>query len=155
MPVRRLLRHTRGGYELRLDDGERGMLRHLLDEQRHLLTLQSSATDPGVARLFPPAYPDDLLQNLDYERAAGSSLLADRLAGLGDAEAAVDAPHPSEEQLLALLRSLNDLRLVWGVRLDISEDTDESTFPDEQDLNTYHLYLWLSWVVQALVEGMS
>lgn len=154
MPVRRLLRHTRGGFELRLDDAEREMLRHLLEEQRRLLEAQSSATDPAVARLFP-AYPDDLLQNLDYERAAGSSLLADRLAGLREAEAAIDAPRPGEEQLLALLRSINDLRLVLGVRLDVSEDTDESAFADEHERDTYHLYLWLSWVVQALVEGMS
>jgi Domain of unknown function (DUF2017) len=155
VPGRRPLRHGRGGFELRLDDAERDMLRHLLDEQRQLLNAESSASDPAVARLFPPAYPDDLLQNLDYERAAGAGLLADRIAGLQDAEAAIDAPHPGEEQLLALLRSLNDLRLVWGVRLDISEDTDEADFPDAQDRNTYHLYLWLSWLVQSLVEGMS
>lgn len=154
MPGRRLLRRSRGAFELRLDDAERDMLRHLLSEQRELLNAESSASDPAVARLFPPAYPDDLLQNLDYERAAGASLLADRIAGLQDAEAAIDAPHPSEEQLLALLRSLNDLRLVWGVRLDISEDTQESDFLDEPARNTYHLYLWLSWLVQSLVEGM-
>ena len=112
MAVRRLVRRRGHKYELRLDDAERALLRQQLGSIRSLLLAESPASDPGVARLFPPAYPDDLLQNLDYERSAGNGLLAERLAGLDEAEAALAGQRVSEERLMALLRCSNDLRLV-------------------------------------------
>lgn len=155
MALRRILKRKRGSYELRLDEQERELIRQLLDELRSLLREENTASDPAVARLFPPAYPEDLLQNLDYERAAGSSLLADRLEGLAVAEAALDTPSPTEDQLMALVRSVNDLRLVYGVKLDVTEETGPGDFSDERERATFQLYLWLGWVVQELVEGLS
>ena len=151
----RLLRRTRGGYDLRLDGTERDLLRRLLDELRALLIAESTASDPAVARLFPPAYPDDLLENLDFERGAGSGLLAERLAGLDGAAASLDAKAPTEDQLMALLRSINDLRIVYGVKLDITEETGPDDFGDERERATFELYLWLGWIVQNLVEGLA
>jgi hypothetical protein len=151
---RRLLRRTRGGYELRLTDTERDLLRRLLGDLRTLLMAENTASDPAVARLFPPAYPDDLLENLDYERGAGHGLLADRLRGLDDAVAALDAEHPAEDQLMALLRSINDLRIVYGVKLDVTEETGPGDFDDERERATFDLYMWLGWIVQHLVEGL-
>jgi Domain of unknown function (DUF2017) len=152
---RRLLRRTRGGYELRLDGTERDLLRRLLTDLRGLLVAESTASDPAVARLFPPAYPDDLLQNLDFERGAGHGLLAERLAGLDQAAAALDAANPSEDQLMALLRSINDLRLVYGVNLDVTEETEQSDFDGERERATFELYMWLGWIVQHLVDGLG
>jgi hypothetical protein len=151
----RLLRRRRGGYELRLDGTERDLLRQLLSDLRALLVSENTASDPGVARLFPPAYPDDLLENLDYERGAGHGLLAERLAGLDLAVAALDAATPTEEQLMALLRSINDLRIVYGIRLDVTEETGPGDFDDERERATFDLYMWLGWIVQHLVEGLG
>jgi hypothetical protein len=152
---RRLLRRTRGGYELRLDGTERDLLRQLMGDLRALLVAENTASDSAVARLFPPAYPEDLLQNLDFERGAGHGLLAERLAGLDQAVAALDAESPSEDQLMALLRSINDLRLVYGVKLDVTEETEPSDFDDERQRATFDLYMWLGWIVQHLVEGLG
>ena len=74
MAVRKLVRRKRDGFDLRFDDNERDLLGHLLGELRSLLIAENPASDPGVARLFPPAYPDDLLQNLDFERGAGNEI---------------------------------------------------------------------------------
>jgi Domain of unknown function (DUF2017) len=153
--ARRLLRRKNDAYELRLDDAGRDVLRQLLAELRALLLAENPASDPAVARLFPPAYPDDLLENLDFERGAGHGLLAERLAGLEDAVAALDAPSPSEAQILSLLRSINDLRLVYGVKLDVTEETGPEDFDDERERATFDLYIWLGWIVQHLVEGLS
>jgi hypothetical protein len=150
-----LVRRRRNGFELQLDDHERDLLKAQLGSMRSLLLAESPASDPGVARLFPPAYPDDLLENLDYERTAGNGLLAQRLAGLDEAEAALAGGRVSEERLLALLRSINDLRLVYGVRLDVTEETERIDFTDDQDRATYDIYGWLGWLTQQIVDALS
>ena len=122
---------------------------------RSLLLSESSASDPGVARLFPPAYPDDLLQNLDFERTSGNGLLAERLAGLDEAEAALTDPRVSEERLMALLRCINDLRLVYGVRLDVTEETGRADFTNPDDLATFDVYLWLGWLIEHIVSAFG
>lgn len=155
MAALRLVRRRKDGFELRLDDRERELLTHELASMRTLLLAESPASDPGVARLFPPAYPDDLLQNLDYERSAGNGLLAERLAGLDDAEAAVADERVSEARLLALLRSINDLRLVHGVRLDVTEETGRGDLADAGDRATFDVYVWLGWLMEQIVRALG
>ena len=155
MGALRLVRRRRDGYELRFDDAERDLLRQILGELRALLIAENPASDPAVARLFPPAYPDDLLENLDFERSAGNGLLAERLATLDEAEAAIGEPLVSEEALTALLRAVNDLRLVYGVKLDVKEESGRTDFADERERATWDLYVWLGWVVQHIVEGLG
>lgn len=155
MGALRLVRRRRDGYELRFTDEERDLLRQILGELRALLIAENPASDPGVARLFPPAYPDDLLENLDYERTAGNGLLAERLATLDEAEAALAEPLVSEEALMALLRAVNDLRLVYGVKLDVTEEAGRADFTDERERATWDLYVWLGWVVEHIVSGLG
>ncbi len=155
MGAPRLVRRRRDGYELRLEVRERELLREQLGSMRALLLAENPASDVGVARLFPPAYPDDLLENLDYERTAGNGLLEERLAGLDEAEAALRDQRVSEERLTALLRCINDLRLVYGVRLDVTEETARADFDDPQDLATFDLYLWLGWLIEHIVGALG
>jgi hypothetical protein len=152
---RRLVRRRDDGFELRLRAPERRVLGGMLIELRTLLIAENPASDPAVARLFPPAYPDDLLQNLDYERTAGSGLLAGRLEDVDRAEASLDAARLSEDELTALMRVVNDLRLIYGTRLDVTEVTARSDLPDEQDRATFDVYMWLGWFIQDTVEALA
>ncbi|MGZ5318207.1 MAG: DUF2017 family protein, partial [Actinomycetota bacterium] len=70
------------GFALRLSPGERDLLRGLCGQLRELLRDADPSGDPAIARLFPAAYPDDPLRSLDFERGAGSGLVADRLAAV-------------------------------------------------------------------------
>jgi len=151
----RLVGRRDDGFELHLGDAERQELARMLAELRTLLIAESPASDPAMIRLFPPAYPDDLLQNLDFERGAGHGLLAERLGGLDEALAALDTERMSEAQTLALLGAVNDLRLVYGVKLDVTETSALEDFPDERERATFDLYQWLGWLVQNLVEALS
>lgn len=153
--LRRLVRPRNDGFALGLDARELDVLRQALGELRALLIAENPASDPGVARLFPPAYPDDLLQNLDFERTAGNGLLAQRLAGLDDAESALAAPIVSEEQLMALMRSANDLRLIYGIRLEITESTSRGDIVGDEARGTFDLYAWLGWLVDDIVTALS
>jgi Domain of unknown function (DUF2017) len=149
----RLVKRRGDGYELRLLGRQKTTLHESLDALRQLLIAENPASDPGVARLFPPAYPDDLLRNLDFERGAGNALLAERLAGLDEADTALDAARVTEEQLFTLMRALNDVRLVLGTRLELTEDTRRQDLPDDEARETYDLYMWLSFVFDQLVSA--
>ena len=152
-PVRR----TRsGGYELRLDAGERDVLRRLPDQLRDLLEHEDPSSDPAMARLYPPAYLDDPIRNLEFEVMAGDDLTKDRLAAIERMKATGDAERLSEDDLLAWLSVANDLRLVLGTRLEITEETSDSDFPPQDPrAAALALYAYLTWLVDAIVRALS
>lgn len=155
MAANKVVRRHRDGYELKLDDTERDLLRSVIGELRTLLIAENPATDPAVGRLFPPAYPDDLLQNLDFERTAGSGLLAERLKSLDEAEAGLVASRLSQDALMALMRVVNDLRLVYGTRLNVTEESEHGDFEDDRERVTFDLYVWLGWLIQNIVDALG
>ena len=156
MAFRRPVRRAGDRYEIRLSAGERAALRGLFDELRDLLVAENPASDAAVARLFPPAYPEDPLRNLDYERGAGNELLARRLEVLETVAATIDARDLAEEHLLAWLGAINDARLVLGTRLDVTEESTENEFADDESARaTYQLYLFLSWLEGQIVDALS
>jgi hypothetical protein len=144
------------GFALRLSEGERDLLRGLCGQLRDLLRDADPVGDPAIARLFPPAYPDDPLRNLDFERTAGGELLAGRLAAVDVVETTVDADHLSEEEVLAWLGSVNSLRLVLGTRLGLTEETTETDYPEgHADRDAYGMYLYLTWLESGIVDSLS
>lgn len=154
-PVRR---RSDGVYELRLSRREREAVVVVVDQLRLLLTSEHPASDEAVARLFPPARPDDVIDNLEYERAHADGLLLERLEALDTMERTLDLDRVTEDDLLAWLRSLTAIRLVVGTRLDITEETTEADFRDEASSETFALYAYLTWlqgwIVEALDEGL-
>jgi len=151
-PVRRT---RRGDFELHLEAGERDVLRGLPEQLRDLLRHEDPSSDPAVARLYPPAYPDDPIQNLEYERLASDDLTRQRLMAIDRMSATADAERLSEEDLLAWLSVLNDLRLVLGTRLEITEETTEDDFQsDDPRAPAYTLYGYLTWLVDGIVRTL-
>jgi hypothetical protein len=58
-------------------------------------------------------------------------------------------------QLAAFMRSLNALRLVLGTLLDLDDDTDHDLVQPHDPLFAEHqLYLWLSWMLEHVVEAL-
>ena len=140
-----------GRFAVDLEAWERDLLRSLPGRLRELLTTD----DPALERLFPPAYLNDDEHNDEYQRLMRDDLMGSRLTSLGVLEATVDATTLDEGQLLAWLGSLNDLRLVLGTKLDVSEDMDDEPFAaDDPRAAAYALYRYLAelqdWIVTAL-----
>ena len=152
-PVRRM----RGGmFELRLDAGERDVLRGLPDQLRSLIEDEDPSSDPAMARLYPPAYLDDPIRNLEFEEMAGDDLTMGRLAAIERMKATVDAERLSEDDLLAWLSVSNDLRLVLGTRLEITEEPSDAEFPPQDPrAGAFALYAYLTWLVDAIVQALS
>ena len=132
------------------------MLRELPRQLRELIEHEDPTSDPAMARLYPPAYLDDPIRNLEYERLAGDDLTSDRLEAIERMEGTLDAERLTEDQVLAWLGVLNDLRLVLGTRLEITEETTEDDFPsDDPRSSAFALYAYLTWLVDAIIGALS
>jgi hypothetical protein len=148
---RRRVRRTRAGsYQLRLPAEERDLLRALPGHMREML----ESDDPSLRRLFPPAYVDDPEREADYRSLMRGDLLDRRQAALATVEQTIDATVLDEEQLTGWLAALNDLRLVIGTRLEVSEDMEE---PDDDDPSApaYALYHYLGWLQEQVVAALA
>jgi hypothetical protein len=159
----RVKRTRRGDFVVRLPTAERDLLRTLPGQLRAILAQDDGAEDAALRRLFPPATLDDRAVNAEFERLAREDLLAERLRGLETMERTLEADRLSEDELAAWLGAINDLRLVIGVRLDVTEGTTAADFAhladDDPTVQTYRLYSYLTYLedqlVSALVEGLA
>ncbi len=153
--ARRPVRRRGDVFQVRLDEEGRDVLRELCGQLRALLDAEDPSSDTGVARLFPPAYPDDPLRNFDFERTAAPDLLATKLAALDTLRRTADASELTEEEVLAWLGSVNSMRLVLGTRLDLNEDTTHRDYPDEPERSTFALYAYLTWLEDGIVDALA
>ncbi|MSO87929.1 MAG: DUF2017 family protein [Acidimicrobiia bacterium] len=154
---RRIARTRRGTYQLRLPEIEQELLRNLAAQLRDMLSLGTN--DPSLRRLFPTAYHEDAERDREYQQLVRDELLARRLAALATVEETTALKEVTEEQLSSWLTVLNDLRLVLGTRLDVSEDTNGVEGDDDNpNVTAYSIYDYLGFlltvVVDALAEGL-
>jgi len=152
---RRISRTRHGAYAVRLPSEERELLASLVDQLRELLELTTD--DPSLRRLFPTAYHDDAERDREYQQLVRDELLERRLTALSTVEDSAGAAELDEAQLTAWLTALNDLRLVLGTRLDVSEDQDaiDEHHPDAPAMAVYgYLSVLLNDIVDALAEDL-
>jgi hypothetical protein len=146
--LRRPVKRVRSGrYQLRLSAPERDLLRSLPEQLKALL--EAKEEDPALRRLFPPAYIDDPEGEAEYRRLMGGDLLEGRRAALDTMAATIDAEDLDEAQLNAWLSAINDLRLVLGTQLDVSEDEIRLDTP------IHELYHYLSYLEDGVVTELS
>jgi hypothetical protein len=150
---RRIERTPRGDIRLRLPRDERALLRSLPGQLRRLLV--EAPDDPSLERLFPPAY-DDAESEAEYRGLMGDELLEGRRRALRVIEETIDRDRLTKEQAEAWLTALNDLRLVLGTRLDVTDDMLlERLRPDDPNALEISLYAYLSWLQEQLVEALA
>ena len=157
---RRVKRARRGGFDLRIPADERDILRSVGPSLREVLVDRATAIEPGedeaVDRLFPAAYPDDEERQAEFRLLAHDQLLESHLGALAVLEETADADHLDEDQLLAWMRALNNIRLVLGVRLGVTEDRDE--WPDSLDdprAPAFAMYQYLTYLQGEIIEVLS
>lgn len=168
------------GVTLRLPEFESGLLAELVaqieqmcapppagDPLEALVGLRDSPPplpdDPAVARLLPDPYPDDPGASAEYRRRTYDDLLARRRSAAQRVLAQL--PDSGETVLIRTdaaqdwLTTLNDLRLVLGTRLGV---TDEETFDDLETMAVddptravVALYVFLAGLIDELVRALS
>ena len=140
-----------GGYGVRLEQNERELLRTLAEQLEDVV----ASDDPAAARLSPPAYEDDEA-NAEYRRLVSDGLTEGRIETARMLARTSQAQRLAQEEADAWCGALNDLRLVLGERLGVTEDLYVEGI-DPSDPHAYELavYAWLTWLQGELVEALA
>lgn len=157
--LRRPIRRTGDHFEVRLGKDETALVRRLLGELREMLT----ADDPGpeaealLVRLFPVAHPDDEEMEAEYQRLMRDDLVQSKLASFDVVDGILDdGKRLDEGQLLAFMQSVNSIRLVLGVMLDVRDDPDEEEVAAQLEASPeYALYSYLSYLLELSVTAVG
>ncbi len=118
--------------------------------------------DPVLARLLPDAYQDDPEAAGEFRKYTESSL---REAKKYFAQTMIETLPPgggrvklNADQARDWLRALNDVRLMFGVRLEVTEEFDEQLAaldPKDPRAVAFEVYGWLGAVQESLVRAIS
>ncbi len=129
-----------------------------------MLALSDSALlpdDPVLARLLPDAYPDDPEAAGEFRRYTESGLRSGKVAAartvLDTLPESGGRVQLSADEAQAWLRSLNDIRLALGVRLDVTEDREamlERASHGGPQAAGLWVYDWLTLLQETLVEAL-
>ena len=144
----------KGGLRLRLEPVEVSVLTALLTELGATLIGENDA-DPVVRRLYPSAYPDDVAAEAEYRAITETELRTERLdraaACVAELAPEIDLTDPADAT--RWIQVLNDLRLVLGTRLAVTED-DPDFDPDDPGEQARLVYHWLTGVQDAVVYAL-
>lgn len=147
----RLFSVKNGEMVVRLDDNVRVLIRKVSEELREVLLVN----DPeATRRLYPTAYPDDDEMNAEYQEMVHDQLLMQRLDGIDELQATIDDDVITLDTADAWMSTINQVRLVLGTRLDVSEDemvVDE----DDPEAQSIVIYQVLSYVLEHLTEART
>ena len=164
-----------GKITLNLDDAEHGVLSQLFEQMNELLDDpdKESGTDPlaqllnmggstqisedpALARLFPDGYSDDEHASADFRRFTEQDLRAQKVAALVTVQDTLSdwkgKSNISAEQAQDWLKALNDLRLVLGTRLEITDEVETDFEADEPGI---HLYNYLTYLQGTLIDSLT
>jgi len=117
--------------------------------------------DPVLARLLPDAYSDDPEAAGEFRkytepalRSAKYEVAKQLLDTLPEAGGRIQL---SNDEALAWLKALNDVRLALGVRLGVTEEFEQEWAklkPDDPQWTAYEVYAWLGAVQESLVQAL-
>lgn len=109
---------------------------------------------PLLERLFPPPYGDDTERNEGYSALAGPELVEHRLEALATVRTVLSSQRVTEDQFMAWMRSLNDMRLVLGTMMDITEDDDPAAL-DPRHAQAFDVYEFLEVLLELTVSALT
>ena len=141
-----------GRYRVRIDETARTVLCDLARQ----LTPAIATHDPMTKRLFPPAYPDPQLADVEreYRGLVETALVAHHQRALETLASTAKADTLSEEEVHDWLSAIESMRLVLGTRLDVSEDMTPPR-PDDPAAAEYALYEYLGGLQYLLIETLA
>lgn len=174
-----------GRFTVTLDEVERGLITSLATQVLDLVTPPHSAAsddplaaivgsmdepvaapdDVALARLFPDAYREDPESAQDFRRFTEHDLRLEKCARARRVQESVVTSDEGdttfifdEESALIWLGFLNDVRLILGTRLGISEDWQEgleSMSVSDPRIGLFHLYDWLTYIQETLIQSVT
>ena len=141
-----------GRFAPNLDPHEREFLAGLPGQLRELL----ETDDPSLHRLFPAAYHQDPERDEEFRRLMRDDLLTTHRESAELLERTAQSDTLSLEELNIWMNAVNNLRLVLGTQLDVTEGMDLDDM-DEQDprLPKFAVYGWLSMLLEQIIVALT
>jgi hypothetical protein len=128
------------------------LLGRALDRLDELL----GSNDPSLARLFPNPYPDDPEKAEGWKAMVTDELIGTRREGLDTVRAMMSRSSATEDEVLQLMRTVNDTRLMLGTFLDVSEDDEPIRLPREHpDAFLAQTYDYLGFLLSNILRALS
>ena len=144
-------RNGDGSFSITIPQQERQLLEQLIPQMRELI----ETNDPLAWRLFPNPYPQHDKAADDYADMIGDELQERHLASLNIVEETLEAKRLEEDQMIAWMSAVNDLRLVIGTRLKVEEETELDDFVDDIDQSLFLTYSYLGIMLDRIVQALS
>jgi hypothetical protein len=159
-PQPRILRTSDGRIALRLAPREREILAalaaELAAETKTATATRGGPIDEGLARLRPDAVKGDVTASAAFRELTGTDLEGGRAARFATVAETIDSVSLNEAQAAAWLGAVNDLRLVHGTRLGVTEETGAGPVDETNpDAGRTIVFLWLGWIEEQLVEALA
>jgi len=149
-------RRDDGTFDVDIPREQRDVLRDLPRQLDELVSDGDADSDPALRRLFPSADLDDPEHASEFDQLVRGELVSQRHTAIDTMRRTIDSDRLSEDELTSWLAVVNDLRLVLGTRLDVTEETTPDDF-DERDPRTpaFALYAYLSYLEETMVEALA
>ena len=141
-----------GAIRVRLGDDIQQVLVSLLGQLREALLVDSGAE---LRRLYPTAYPDDAELESEYQQLVHDQLLMSRLDGIDTMEATLVNEVITPDEADIWMNTINQLRLVLGTRLNVSEADHEPIDTDDPEATSLLIYQLLSQLLEALTHART
>lgn len=146
----RAIRREGPGFAVELPERAVALIETLCSELESLLGSDS----PLLERLFPPPYGDDTERNEGYSALAGPELLEHRLDALATMRTVLHSETVTEDQFMAWMRSLNDMRLVLGTMIGITDDQVPPQVRPEL-AQAFEVYEFLGGLLEMTVDALA
>lgn len=137
---------TADGIEVELTSEERLFLGDVLPL---LAGIGAQGDDPAADRLNVPVYLDDADANEEWWRLMGQDLEASRRSDRAVFKKIVESEGPvvvDDEEADAMLRVLNEARLVLGARFGVEVEADHDDLPED----SRQVMDYLGWIQEQL-----
>ncbi len=139
-------RQDDGSYLVTLEPEVRQVLQAIVEQFSQSIHPDS----PQAKRLFPTAYPHDQAQEESYKLLGHSQILDTKSANQKIFHNSVFSDTLAEDEVHAWMCCINDVRLLLGTELDVSEDTAA-----DYENPMYMLYDDLSCLLELFVTARS
>jgi hypothetical protein len=156
---RRPIRRKGDRFIVDLGVDETTIVRRLVSELRELLTDDDPSDEARslLLRLFPTAYPDDDEMEEEYQRLMRDELVQSKLASFDIIDKALASDDTIDEgHLIAVMQSINSVRLVLGAMLEVTDDPEADEVAAGFDNSPeYALYGYLSMLLENAVSALT
>ena len=109
---------------------------------------------PDLKRLFPTAYADDPEKDAGFQIFSKDELIEGKREAVELMMRTAQSDSLTFDEINAWMRTCNDLRLVLGTRLAISEEDPEELPSTDPNAPMMDLYRVLGYVVSEIVDGL-